>query len=77
MIRIEVISPGAFDSEHTSYLHEKEIIKLLINFLEFFASFPCTMNRNWNRIPNTVPVPVLESPNECGSDRFRNPGSSI
>ncbi len=49
------------------YLHGKEIIKLLINFSEFFASFPCTRNRN--RIPNTVPVP--KSPNEYGSDRFR------
>jgi hypothetical protein len=34
---------------------------------EFFASFPCTRNRN--RIPNTVPMP--ESPNKYGSDRFR------
>ena len=45
------------------YLHEKEIITLLVNFFELFASFPCTRNRN--RIPNTVPVP--ETPNEYGS----------
>ncbi len=63
------------------YLHEKEIIKLLINFSEFFASFPCTRNRN--RIPNTVPVPVPKSPNEYSSDRFRfrlrlrNPGTNV
>jgi hypothetical protein len=57
------------------YLHEKEFNKLLVNFFELFASFPCTRNRN--RIPNTVPVPVPKSPNEYGSDRFRlrNPGS--
>ncbi len=57
------------------YLNEKEIIKLLVNVLELFASFSCT--RNWNRIPNTVPVP--KSPNGYGSDRFRfrlrNPGA--
>jgi hypothetical protein len=49
------------------YLDEKEIIKILINFSELLASFPCTRNRN--RILNTVPVP--ETPNEYGSDRFR------
>jgi hypothetical protein len=45
-------------------------------FFEFFASFPCTRNRNC--IPNMVPVPVPESPNEYGSDRFRlrNPAKS-
>jgi hypothetical protein len=47
---------------------KKKIIKLLIIFLKFFASFPCTLNQNC--IPNMVPVPVLESPNEYGSDRF-------
>jgi hypothetical protein len=33
------------------------------------ASFSCTWNRN--RIPNTFPV--LETPNEYGANRFRNP----
>jgi hypothetical protein len=52
----------------TWFLHEKEIIKLLFNFFEFSASFPCTRNRN--RIPNTVPVPVPESPSEYVEQHF-------
>jgi hypothetical protein len=76
-----------------SYLHlylyplystKKVISKLLVRFFELLASFSCTWNRNRNCIPNTVPVPVLESVetlNEYGSDlfrfRLRNPGWRI
>ncbi len=73
-----------------SYLHlylyllystKKVIIKLLVRFFELLASFSCTWNRNRNRIPTMVPVPVLETLNEYGSDlfrfRLRNPGWRI
>jgi hypothetical protein len=48
------------------FYYNNEINQILVEFFELFASFSCT--QNWNRIPNTIPVP--ETPN-----KYRSAGS--